>query len=218
MNVKYQKEFIMTRTRNTSRADMELFASKNKGLLVLIGLTLVGVLIGSALIGGMSSETVELLSFMTDGFIKSRVEQSILSTLSSSLFTSALFLMITMLFGFSAISQPLIVFMPLFRGLGLGFSMGYLYSFYGLKGILICLVLILPNALLSSLTLVIGCREAMRLSAMFLKFAMGNPEQEAVRGAIRLYLGKFSILFAIAAVSSVIDAVLTFLFARMLIK
>ena len=208
----------MTRTRNTSRADMELFASKNKGLLVLIGLTLVGVLIGSALIGGMSSETVELLSFMTDGFIKSRVEQSILSTLSSSLFTSALFLMITMLFGFSAISQPLIVFMPLFRGLGIGFSMGYLYSFYGLKGILICLVLILPNALLSSLTLVIGCREAMRLSAMFLKFAMGSPEQEAVRGAIRLYLGKFSILFAIAAVSSVIDAVLTFLFAGMLIK
>lgn len=213
-------------------SDMGPFLYRNRLLLLLFMLLLLGELIGSFMMRGTELSASGTLPFLTQGFLAARGEQSLLETFTSSLSSSALLMLPAFLLGFCAIAQPVIVFLPLFRGLGLGLSMAYLYAAYGWRGVFACLVLILPNAVLSSLAILMACREALRMSALFLSCAFGtgsppaDPEGEPVpypaggrvdmRLAFRLYLVKFALLLGVAVAASLVDSVFTFLFAGML--
>lgn len=222
---------MRTGQRARGSGDFGRFLYRNRLLILLLALLLLGELIGAMLMRGTAAQTSGTLSFLTQGFIKARSEQTLLATFSSSFFGSALLIMLAFLFGFCAIAQPVILFIPLFRGLGLGISMAYLYGAYGLRGMLACLVLILPNAVLSALVILVACRESLRLSALFLSYAGGqrsNPTplqndgempgagaKGTMQGAIKLYLLKFTLLLIAAVLAALIDAMFTFFFAGM---
>lgn len=193
------------------------FILRIKGFIALMVVMLLGVLIGSYLSVTIGEKSVRTLSFITQGYLKSRTEQTLPQTLLASLFSSGILVVITFTTGFSAIGQPLTVFIPFFRGLGLGFSMTHLYWSTGLKGLLICLVLILPSALISTFAIVIAARESLKLSNFFLRYALGNSSDNDSTGIIRLYLSKFMILLVICCIGALIDSVINFLFAGLLL-
>lgn len=215
MSIKTKERYVMRKI--SKDGDFLEFILRIKGFIALMVVMLLGVLIGSYLSVTIGEKSVRTLSFITQGYLKSRTEQTLPQTLLASLFSSGILVVITFTTGFSAIGQPLTVFIPFFRGLGLGFSMTHLYWSTGLKGLLICLVLILPSALISTFAIVIAARESLKLSNFFLRYALGNSSDNDSTGIIRLYLSKFMILLVICCIGALIDSVINFLFAGLLL-
>ena len=206
-------------TKRTSDFSKGLNLSRTKVLvLALMGIMLLGVLIGTLTFCNMKSGDFSNLSFITQGFIKNRGEQTFIKTLLTSFYTSGLLALICFLLGFSAIAQPIEILVPLFRGIGLGTSIAYIYSCYGFKGFFIALIMIMPHAVISSIAIIIAARESMRLSNLFTNKAMSSKNEGDLRSSIKLYLLKFVILFGIIAISALIDSILTFSFAGILFK
>ena len=73
------------------------------------------------------------------------------------------------LFGFCAIGQPFPVFVIFIRGAGLSLSIAGIYSFYGLKGLPITLLLILPPTILSNIALIACAKWSIKFSGISLQ-------------------------------------------------
>ncbi|MCL2054557.1 MAG: hypothetical protein FWG90_09045 [Oscillospiraceae bacterium] len=174
-------------------------------------LFLIGVLFGTILYR-LNSESADKLSELAGSFIAGRLEQTFWQTLVNSFAGAFILLLVCFVLGFGAIFQPLEAMIPVFRGIGLGVSLAGMYSRYGAGGVGISLVLIVPNGVISALVLIIGVREAMRMSnsigaIVFTRKSGFEPVD------YKLYFTKFIVLTAILTVSSLADSLLTFLFA-----
>lgn len=207
--------------QGTSAANEQKLSSlpnTKKSLSLLMILVLFGVLIGTLVFCNMDTRDITDLSFITQGFIKNRAEQTFFQTFKASFTSAALLVLICFLLGFSAISQPAEILVAFFRGMGLGTSIAYIYASYGLRGFFITLIIILPHAVISSIVIIISVRESLRLSNLFTGYAFSFAQENEMRSSIKLYLLKFLILFVIIGISSFIDSVLTFLFAGILFR
>ena len=203
-------------TRDKRGAKVISAAANKKIIVLLMVLVLAGVLIGTLVFSNMNPSDLSNLSFMTQGFIENRAGQTFLQTLTTSFTSSSLMVLICFLLGFSAISQPAEFLIPLIRGIGLGTSIAYIYTSYGIRGFFITFVMIMPHAVISSVVIIISARESIRLSNIFTGYAFSSNREGEMRTNIKLYLLKFLVLFAIIGVSSFIDSILTLLFAGIL--
>lgn len=185
-------------------------------LAVLMILLFTGVLIGSLTLSHMNEENLNNMTFITQGFFKNRAEQTLIQTFWTSFSSAGGILAICFVLGFCAISQPAELAIPVFRGIGLGTSISYLYIAYGLKGFFVTLIMILPHAVISSVAILLAVRESIRMSNVFSIYGFSEKEISD-RPSISLYLLKFLILFVIIAISSFLDGILAYLFAGMLL-
>ncbi|MDF2567696.1 MAG: hypothetical protein K0R90_1152 [Oscillospiraceae bacterium] len=208
----------MLRTSNVYaevyKADPSQYLKKNRLFLVLIVMFFIGMVYGAIVIRNGSQNLIGTLSFMTDGFVSKRSGQTLLSTLVGSFSSNFIFIFILFLMGFSAISQPFIFFSPCFYGLGVGLSMGYMYTYYGLKGVGFCGVMILPHACISALAIVLASKESIRLSNLFLSSVIKKIEGEISLKSIKLYCAKYLVILVFIIASAIIDSSFSFLFAR----
>lgn len=210
----------MTRTGILSERSFEEFSAalkKNKFTIIIAVFFFVGMAYGAVMIGFGDEKLLHSLAFMTKGYMTGRVEQSFVDTFFNSLLTSGAIVLLLFLLGFSAVSIPAIVFLPLFKGLGLGVSIGYLYLTYGIKGVAFSAVMILPSALLSTFAIVLAGREAMKLSLLFLGTFLPKIQGNLSARVVKLYCAKFLVLIGIVAVSALVDCLVTFLFSGFLI-
>lgn len=86
------------------------------------------------------------------------------SLMFSSFLSSSLMIIIAYFCGLCAAGQPALAAIPLFKGAGLGFSVGYLYIQYGMKGMTLSALCILPEALIVCIALIFACRAGFRYS------------------------------------------------------
>ncbi|WP_270739198.1 stage II sporulation protein M [Massilioclostridium coli] len=179
---------------------------------LILLLFIIGMIYGAVLAGTSSEEMLNKLSFLTQGFMDQRAEQSLVYTFLNSLGSTASLLLTLFLLGFCAIGQPFAGFVPIFRGLGLGLSMGSFYLQDGIKGVLFCLLLLLPPAAISTFALILGTRESIKFSNLFFSVLLPDKNLET-KGMLKLYCTKFGVLFGILLVSALIDCICTFLFA-----
>lgn len=209
--------------RRTSAAPGQFFDSllaalkKNKLTVTMAALFFVGMTYGSIIVGFGDEKLLHTLAFMTKGYMAGRVEQSLAETFLNSLYTSGAFVLLLFLLGFSAISIPAILFLPLFKGLGLGLSVGYLYITYGVKGVAFTAAVILPAALLSTFAIILAGREAFRLSVLFLSSFIPRLSGTITPRTVKLYCAKFLVLAGIVLISVIIDCAVTFLFSGFMI-
>lgn len=187
---------------------------KKIGFIKIIGiLFFLGMLYGALLVGLGQAQTQEQLSFLTEQFINKRADQSIVYTFISSFNSSVILLSCLFLLGLCAVGQPIALFLPMFHGLGLGVSMAYLYSSQGLKGILFSIALILPSAIPSTISLVLGARESVRFSNSVFRSLFPEKYETPKKSGMKLYLLRFGALAIFDIASAMIDSVCTFLFA-----
>ena len=180
---------------------------------IIVILFFVGMLYGSLLVGLGQAQTQEHLAFLTEQFLNKRVDQSIIYTFISSFNSSAIMLLCLFLCGFCAVGQPIALFLPIFHGLGIGVSMSYLYYSQGLKGMLFSIALILPSAIPSTISLVLGTRESVRFSNTIFRSLFPEKYETPKNNGVKLYLLRFVTLVIFNIVSAMIDSVCTFLFA-----
>lgn len=192
------------------------YTKKNYSLLALGALFIIGVLIGTLLIRTAGGETMELLLRMVNGFVENRREQSLLQNFLSGLSGSLLVLAVLFVGGFCAISQPLVVSLPLFRGLGVGFSVASLYAAHGTQAMGFVALLMLPGTVLTALAILICCRESLRLANSFF-VCMGSTDKSRTFYSVRIYMARYLACGAICIFSAFLEAVLYFAFANLFI-
>lgn len=202
--------------RRGMEADWGRLLREQRLLVLLAAILLLGELVGAFLSRAGEGSIPQEMTFLAQGFFDARSKQTLLATFGASLAGTAGLLLVAFICGFCAIAQPAALFLPLFRGMGIGLTMGYLYSAYGWRGILSGAALILPNAVLSSVVILLACREALRLSSHFFASAFGRGEDAPKgdnRAVLRLYGAKFGVLLALAVAAALLDSFCTFLFA-----
>jgi hypothetical protein len=193
------------------------YTKKNYPVLLLGALFVVGVLLGTLLLRGAEEETLDLLYRLVGGFMESRKDNGLYENFLSAAGSSLLFLGILFICGFCAIAQPLIVLAPLIRGMGFGFSTASLFARYGTSAIGFVGVLVLPGALISTVAILLCCRQSLRLSGTFLASVRPPNRREGEAYSLGNYLLSFAFGAAICLAGAFLEAVLYFLFANSLI-
>ncbi|MCL2013574.1 MAG: stage II sporulation protein M [Oscillospiraceae bacterium] len=187
---------------------------ENRLMLALLLLFAFGILYGAFLAGTSTPETMDALEFITRGYIGSRANQPLTATFASSVVSSGSLLILLYLLGFFAIAHPVSILVPVFRGLGIGLSMGYMYSYYGISGFLFCLALVLPNAVFSVLILIIACAQSIRFSNIFLSILIPEAKICISPKILQTYCIRFLILLCAGLGVSILDTACVAVFAR----
>ena len=105
--------------------------------------------------------------------------------------------------GFSAVGQPFSIAILLFRGIGLGLSLGYFYGNLEGQGILSAAGMLLPSGALAGYALILGCREALRMSGTFFRVMTSGAAMS--RRTFRVYGFKFLILTGMEIGAALLD-------------
>lgn len=171
---------------------------------------------GSFLISRIDTQAADLLAFLTKEYLASRTAQSLLETFLSSALSSFSYLAALFLLGFFAIGQPLIFLVPIFRGFGLGITMGYLYSHYGISALGYCAVLIVPVSVFVALILINSAKDSLQMANLLLLPALKENRPVLTSEGLKIYLLKYLIYGLMTLGACVLDALLNFLFSGLI--
>jgi stage II sporulation protein M len=185
--------------------DMMKAARLNWELVLLAAVFLAGMAVGSVYARNADSQALDRLDFLFAGNFKARLTASFLSIFAASFASAFLFIFACFLCGLSLWGVVLIPFIPFFRGFGLGLTSGYLYAFYGIRGILFNLVVILPGAFFCCLSVLLAAREGIGFSKLLV-----SPGSKTVsRPRLKIYALHFGAILGVAFLSALIDLLLS---------
>ncbi len=175
-------------------------------LILLTAFFTAGMAFGAVLVKSSADhEWLEKLLDLLQEYSLLRSTQSLFATICNSMLANMLYLAGAFAAGLCAIGLPLLMLLPFIRGLGLGAVFGYLYSAQSLAGVGYCLLILLPGAILSTATLLIGCREGITMS--FDVFTVMNGKKILDHShSLRLYCVRFGILLVLLLCASLADA------------
>lgn len=188
-------------------------SAETVSIFVLMVILFAGVLAGALLYCNAHELYYSKLEVNTVSFIKKSFEYSFLQLAVNS-FAGTFFLVLAcFLLGFGSVFQPVELIVPFFKGLGLGVSLADIYYSLGFNGVVLSLILIIPNAVISSFSLIIACRESVRMSNSIKKILFGKS-LDYNNVDFRLYITKFIIVTVIIGGSSLLDGAVTILFSK----
>lgn len=214
------KIMMLQKTAYTSPAPMQMrrggwlrsFVSYLGGniLTVALGsLFLLGVLIGTLLVSRCGAQTLSVLNKVLGGYASQRETQSFLSLTIATFSSLALPLVLLFFCGFCSIAQPIIALVPLWKGLGYGFSVGAIYAQQGSSSILYVALLLFPAMLLGALLIVVAGRSSLRMSMRLFRVAMSEQEQIG-REKTQSYCVKYIAFTVICLLISLLDALVCY--------
>ena len=190
------------------------YTKKNNTIIALGGLFIAGMVLGVMLLRGAGHDTLLLLERLVGGFIAGRAQAGLYENFISAFSSSMLFVVAVFVAGFCAIAQPVILAVPLVRGLGFGFSAASLYLRYGAQATGMVGVLMLPGMLLSTLAILICCRQALRFSGAFFAAMRNESDKTAHPLSLRAHCAVHAFALGLCALGAFIEAVLYLAFAN----
>ncbi len=197
--------------RNDSRNNKLLLLKNNANLIFLCMVFIVGIVVGTFATIATDKDTLNILDFLFLTNFKARMEQSLIYTFSATLSSSFVFLLMNFLLGLTLWGFLIIPSVSFFKGYGLGLSLGYIYGVYKIKGILFNLLVMLPSALIISVSVILFSRLSMIFSFKLCKSAFIKRSVNQI--LIKNYLVKFAFFIIIIAVGAGVDMLFTALFS-----
>ena len=189
--------------------------SQNRMLLFFTSLLVCGLFFGVLISKNISEENAQTLVSLLGGFTLNRTAQPVLTTFLNSLMSVLPFVLVPFFLGVSAVGVPLIPCVLVFRGLGLGTALGYLYGVNGLKGIAFSVLLIIPPAIVSSILIILSCKEAFRFSMLLCRRFLPKPDgQEGLSPQLKIYLVRFLALLILLFLAAFVDTVCSAAFSQ----
>lgn len=185
------------------------FLRTNYLVILLAALILAGIAVGSllarqaAVTGNSGFGALLNASFSAD-----TAKKGFTTLVFSSFFSSSVLLLLAFLCGLCAAGAPGFFLIPLFKGAGLGFSMGYLYIQYSLHGLAISALCILPEGLLTSFALILACREGFYYSLKLACIVLPTGRQFSLWDDFLTYCSRFLVCFGLALLGAVLEALL----------
>ena len=189
----------------SSRSFLFYFRS-NLWMIILGILFLLGVFIGTILLSKSDLSTIESLKIILGGYVEKRRVPSF-SSIALSTFLST-FLLLALLFfcGFCTISRLIIVLVPLFKGLGYGFSIGMIYLEHGGEAMKYVALLILPTMFLSTALLLSACKTSLKLSIRLFRASVSSQSEEV---RTKKYCVKYFIFTLMCIIIALLDGAIT---------
>lgn len=189
------------------------FIRENKLISLLTLFLICGMVLGAASARFANDNMIENMDFLFASNFKVRASQSLFNTFAASLTSSFIFVICTFLMGLSVWGVVPIPIIPLFRGVGLGLTAGFLYSNYGFKGFAYHLIVLLPGILISAAAIILEAKEAIFFSLKLASTISPKSSPEKMWTKFRMYLLHTGYVFIISVVASIIDTLFTVLFA-----
>lgn len=192
------------------------FARKNVLLLILGLLFLAGLFSGAIFVSQAGEESRKTLEVILSGFLEQRQTQAFTGIFASTFFSIFVLLIVLFFCGFCTIAQIIILLLPLFKGLGYGFSVGSLYMQYGFHAVGYVSIMLLPVMLLSTILLICAAKTSFILSLRLLQTTMTESEQNG-RFAAKRYCVKFAAYTLLAIAIAAMDAILVWQFGTVIL-
>lgn len=209
------KRIIFARTDRSIMPPQLADLRKNILFYILLLTLLGGVAAGAAAGRTIDRPALERLDivFLTDFTV--RCSQGALSSFVASFASGFLFMLVLILGGSSLWGAAVCFAVPFIKGYGYGLGIGFLYSSYGLQGILYNILVILPGAFLCSVVIAAASLESLRsslgLASQFIRSAVSDDP--TIR--MKKYLLSMLWLLFLTAVSSGADMLFSMLFSWM---
>jgi len=129
-----------------------------------------------------------------------------------SALTYTVYITVLMLAGFFVFGNIAGVALVIYRGTGIGIAVGSLYLTFGVKAMLLTLLLIVPKILATTVIVILAARESMRLSSKLYRFLFREDSiGDGMRKFVKLYFIKFLILELFMVLIAVLESVLNYL-------
>lgn len=212
----YQEmEKIKKLNKLSKLSKLKTFITQNKLLVFLSLVLLFGVFLGSNIEEFIKNQTLDDITSMFLNNFKNRVSQPIFYVFISSLSSIFLFILVSFFMGLSIWGFLFVPFVPFFRGLSIGLVQNYLYSQYGLKGLLFQLIVLFPGIFISSIAILLMSKESMLISQAFSNILIfrSNSKHEK-KSDLKTYIVKVGIVLSISLGSVIVDIILNFFFLR----
>ena len=194
------------------KKDTVKFIKDNIILITMFLSVVMGIVIGSLLIrNGWFAEQFNFASVFKN-FVSQR---SSLSTFKIILFSASSnlgYLCLAYFIGLFAFGTPFSFVLLISKGIGIGTVCGYLYSVFGLKGVAFAILIILPNAFISSVVLSYACNMSYMLSKRLLNIFIKEDICCSLKPVFSKYSSRYLVFILLMLISSIVDAVMSSVF------
>lgn len=205
-------DHILRRRRRCADGAM-LDGAKVKFLIMSLAV-ITGAAIGAVLI--QRGYAVYYINGLFEDFISLRQSRGFISVFLNSLGSALLLLISVFISGISAVGVPVSFAALIYKGLGFGMICGYLYAVFGSSGLLFSAVIIIPYAFVSSVALILACRESFGLSIRI--FSQLLPEAKYIKlwGDLKTFCKRYAVILLITVAASFMDALLAKIFISLI--
>ncbi len=188
------------------------FFKKNGVTLAFASVLTAGFICGVISSANENEPFYSIYNMLFNAFINSRIGNSFARIFLISSAVSVLFVLVSFLSGLSLGGIPLLAVVSFIKGFVLGIPGGLAVARYSFKGFVFYLVIVLLPGLISSLAVVLSCREASNFSAYLLKsFTAGS--KGGLMADFRIYCLRYLVILAVVILSAVADMLLSSFFA-----
>ena len=177
-----------------------------KRSLVYMIISMVGI------ISGMLCETINNDEYSTynvvyDEYLIQIQNSSFFKLFLNCALLNSLFVLLLMITGLCAVGSLISFTVPYIKGLGIGAVCSYFYSAYALKGVLFCLIFVIPASLLQLDAIILAASESSLMSGDILTLLYGK-ENENIQSGCRLYILRFCVIMLFILISAVVYALM----------
>lgn len=192
-------------------ADKNSVRNKSR-LSVIVLLYFIGVISGVILYCFPPDGQADSFGIFAQNFVSGRFDKKFAEILVNSFCEPFVMLLICFLLGLSAISHPAEYLVPVFHALGTGITFAGIYDKYGVNGVVMSAVMLIPGTVISAFAVIIAVREALNMSTDVYSASFGRVSTTA-KINFRLYFTKFVILCAIVVIAAFVESILIYLLA-----
>ncbi len=185
---------------------------KHSKTFILVLLFMAGILTGSLYISSISDLSIIKLNGIIAAYVQSKTEQGILQNFIMSTSVNLIMSVLSVFLGFSLIGYPLVIWLPFFRGLGVGVFSGYMYLNYKLTGLAYCAILIYPGAIISALAYVLSCCDSFEYSKNAYEKSI-RAKGQFEKDETRIYLFRQLVYMLVCLCSSYVESLFSAVFS-----
>ena len=149
---------------------------------------------------------------VAEDYMSGRLNKEFAEILVNSFCEPFVMLLVCFVLGMSAIAHPAEYIVPVFHGFGTGITLAGVYNLYGIKGIGITALMIIPGKVFSAFAVMIAVREALNMSSD-IYYASFRRNGSETRIDFKLYFTKYVILCAMVVPAAFAESILIFFFA-----
>ena len=188
--------------------DREIFdlVSQHRLFTIMAAFLIFGMVLGSISMKSMNEDSLSDMASLFLNSLKVREDSGLFMIFVKSVSSYFLFAIIAFALGLSVWGFVMTFALMIFRGFGLGVSVGFLFFTYGFKGILFYALILLPGIFVSSMALILMSRAAFDTSYTLFKTTFLQREgNKSLENNFKAYFKKSGFALTLIIIASILD-------------
>lgn len=206
--------FARPHFKGLRKSDIKYFCKRYLKHCVFVLLLLIGLAVGAVFAGKADEQLINSLDFLFTTNISARLEQDVFGTFCACFASDFIFLISIFLLGMAPWGIPVIPFVILFKGFGVGITAGYLISLHSLAGVGFYLLIILPGTFLFCFALILMSVHSFYFSTKMFRQLVGKANEFTVMSeSLKKYMSQSMTVLIMTFFAAILDTVLWLMFS-----